>query len=63
MSGFPVSLQQSSIDGVIHLISNIQLCEGILKDDGYSPKTFYEENISKIYMTIMILGQNCASNF
>lgn len=49
MSGFPVSLEQSSIDGVIHLISNIQLCEGIPKDDGYFPKTFYEEKISKIY--------------
>lgn len=49
MSGFPVSLQQSSIDGVIYLISKIRLYEGIPKDDGYFPKSLYEEKISKIY--------------
>ena len=48
MSGFPVSLQQSSIDGVMNLISNIKLCERIPKEDGYFPKTLYEEKISKI---------------
>ena len=49
MSGFPVSLQQSSIDGVIYLISKIRLYEGIPKDDGYFPKSLYEEKIFNIY--------------
>lgn len=45
-TSFAVPLTQTSIDGIIHLISNLNLCKGFRKDDDYFPKTFKEEKFS-----------------
>lgn len=50
-TSFAVPLTQTNVDGIVHLISNLNLCKGFRKDDDYFPKTFNEEKFSASHET------------
>lgn len=48
---FAVLLTLMNVHGIVHLISNLNLCKGFKKDDDYIPKTFKEEKFSASHKT------------
>jgi len=47
--GFPLKIEQQNIDGMIHIVCAIKLCNGIQHQSDFTSKVFITENVSMLH--------------
>lgn len=47
--GFPLKIEQQNIDGMIHIVCAIKLCNGIQHQSDFTSKAFITENVSMLH--------------